>query len=199
MKINPQRHLELPWRVHGLAADFELLDVWELPIDDAPNLGRLFDLIKGADGDSSGIASALVRLRSMLGRWFGWDREVARAIPGCVETSVSERLSEEDRERSLVAPGTVEVHALGRLRHVYRLEQEALLEISNATIHALLHLSWARASRPRLAIYIKSRGVMSRIYMAMISPFRHLFVYPALVARVSEGWRATAGAERMSA
>lgn len=28
MKVDPARHKSRPWRVHSLAPDFELLDVW---------------------------------------------------------------------------------------------------------------------------------------------------------------------------
>jgi hypothetical protein len=189
MKIDPARHLDQPWRVHQLAADFELLDVWEFAIDDQPDLDHLFEVIRGGFlGSDDRVVSALVSLRAALGRWFGWDREVARPILGCVETSISERLTKEDRKLTSTTPGTIGASELEGLRHVYSFEREALLEISNATIHGLLHLSWPHSSRPRLAVYVKHRGVSSRIYMAMISPFRHLFVYPALVEHVARRW-----------
>ena len=32
MQIDAVKHLEQPWRVHALAHDFELLDVWRFPL-----------------------------------------------------------------------------------------------------------------------------------------------------------------------
>ncbi|MBI3557402.1 MAG: DUF2867 domain-containing protein [Deltaproteobacteria bacterium] len=59
--------------------------------------------------------------------------------------------------------------------------------MSNDTIHALIHLGWAGA-QPEMAVYIKTRGFMSRLYMAGISPFRHVVVYPALIRSVRRHW-----------
>jgi hypothetical protein len=75
---------------------------------------------------------------------------------------------------------------------VYLFADEALLEISNRTIHALLHLGWvdcdAGAKTVELAVYIKSRGRWSDAYMAVIQPFRHLFVYPPWIQRLTRRW-----------
>jgi ABC-type transport system involved in multi-copper enzyme maturation permease subunit len=39
-----------------------------------------------------------------------------------------------------------------------------------------------------LAVYVKSRGIFSRLYMAAIWPARHLLLYPALIRKVEEAW-----------
>jgi hypothetical protein len=74
---------------------------------------------------------------------------------------------------------------------VYVFDDEALYEFSNATIHGVLHMGFWVESDGRasgsLAVYIKSRGLMSRLYLAAIGPFRTLFVYPALVRAVEQG------------
>ena len=36
--------------------------------------------------------------------------------------------------------------------------------------------------RVSLAVYVKHRGLASRLYMAAIWPARHLFVYPAMIS-----------------
>jgi hypothetical protein len=66
---------------------------------------------------------------------------------------------------------------------VYRFDREALYEVSNDTVHALLHLGTVGTDF-ELAVYIKSRGAFTGLYMAAIKPFRHLIIYPRLIARV---------------
>lgn len=188
MKLDPQRHLDRTWRVHALAADFELLDVWSFPILADPADGETFDgffeLVRDNGMRCDGaIAEALFAIRARVGRWFGWDDPTARLpIPGCDEYSVVERLPPAERAATMVH---VE---LADLTVVYKLADEALLEISNDTIHALIHLSWVPHDEhfmtPRMAVYIKSRGLGSDLYMALISPFRHVFVYPAWLGRI---------------
>jgi hypothetical protein len=194
MKIDPAPHLEAPWRVHTLAPDFQLLDVWELPITGAPEdrFDRFFDLIaaQGVESESP-IARALFWIREKLGEIFRWDKVTERrAIPGCAETTLIDRLTAEDRARSSIVPGTPSGIEIGNVCFVYRFEEEALVEVSNATIHAMLHLSWARdaSGRARMAIYIKTRGIMSRWYMAAIEPFRQWFVYPAWTKTMIRAW-----------
>jgi hypothetical protein len=43
MKVDPARHRAQPWRVHTLAADYELLDVWQVPIEADPSRRETFD------------------------------------------------------------------------------------------------------------------------------------------------------------
>jgi Protein of unknown function (DUF2867) len=66
------------------------------------------------------------------------------------------------------------------LRTVYREPEEHLLRIENRTVTALLHLSVADR-RPRLAVYVRPRGWLGRIYLHAIEPFRRHLVYPALL------------------
>jgi hypothetical protein len=42
----------------------------------------------------------------------------------------------------------------------------------------------------RLAIYVKHRGVGSKIYMAVIKPFRYAVVYPAWIGAIQRRWKA---------
>ena len=73
---------------------------------------------------------------------------------------------------------------------MYRFDDEALYEVSNATVHALLHLGAVDGGDVELAVYIKSRGAFTRLYMAAIMPFRHLIIYPRLITRVERRLRA---------
>ncbi len=207
-------HRARPWRVHALAPDFELLDLWELPVDADPARGETFEaflrvfLTTGAAswpvyplrprglGDvlhllRLGAAGALFALRDVLGRVLGLDDDDGtRAIPGRSETRVRNRLDAGDRARDT---GILPPTWAGAFEKVYGFEDEALLEIANRTIHALLHLSWIEAPAGRrrvtLAVYVKSRGAGSRIYLALIKPFRHAVVYPAWITHVVRTWQ----------
>ena len=64
---------------------------------------------------------------------------------------------------------------------VYREPDEILSRIANRTVTAFLHVSLVEG-RPRLAVYVRPKGVLGRAYMALIDPFRRRVVYPALVA-----------------
>ncbi len=189
----PATHRARRFRVHALASDFTLLDTWAVPlVGEAGALPDFLRFMGTVDPAGSRLASWLFRLRFRLGEIFGWDAGCPLPIPDCREKSVAERLSEDDRQRHL--PCALPPSALGGASPtlVYRFENEALLEITNRTVHALLHLGWVDAGggkrRPELAIYVKLRGTSSRLYMALIAPFRHLVIYPAWMKALSREW-----------
>ncbi len=41
-----------------------------------------------------------------------------------------------------------------------------------------------------MAVYVKPRGAFGRAYMAMIKPFRHWVVYPAMMRQLERAWDA---------
>jgi len=128
---------------------------------------------------------ALFRLRFRIGAIFGWDRR----RPDWDGESYMSRLSPEDRARSLVAPGTPDGHFL----LLYRFEDEQLGELRNATVHGFVSLS----IRPSPGGYLAYLGVFVRpvhrftwLYMRAIAPFRHFFVYPAIIRKMQSAWAA---------
>ncbi|MEQ8458389.1 MAG: DUF2867 domain-containing protein [Sandaracinaceae bacterium] len=190
MRVDEETHRARPFRVHALARDFDLLDVWRFDVEGGPDgLARFCDqhersLITGELVDSR-VAAALFSLRLWLGRVFGWDEGAAQSIPGCTETSVRDRMPVEARAE----PGD------GMLfERVYRTDREALYEISNDTVHALMHFGWVERGDgrwgPEMAVYVKPRGWFGRAYMRVIDPLRHLVVYPALMRTVRRRWTA---------
>ncbi len=212
--ITVAAHRGRPWRVHTLAPDFELLDLWEVPLGADPAHGETFAeflRVFTTAGASTwpvyslrptsfadvvhltrvGGAMALIELRRVLGRIFALDGDRALPIPGRRENRVRARLDDADRARDL---GVLPDKVGGSFEPVYAFADEALLELANRTIHALLHLSWVETTPGRrsvvLAVYVKSRGWQSRAYMALIKPFRHLVVYPAWIAHVTRTWNA---------
>jgi hypothetical protein len=189
------------WYVDQLAADFQRIDVWPLPFtvdESATKMSAFLDffLETGLKPDSLAVR-ALYGLRFALGRVLAWDRhQLSLPIPGCSETSVSARLTASDRQRSHRSG----IHPLSlpnaQINVVYVFDDEGLLEISNDTIHALIGLRWQGPSgckRPEMAIYVKYRGVGSRFYMALITPFRHGMVYPSYMRALSTRWEQRSG------
>ena len=70
---------------------------------------------------------------------------------------------------------------------LYRTEDEYAAELSNRTVHAVLHLAWADQGgryQGQMAVYVKPRGLLGKGYMALIKPFRYLVVYPALMRQI---------------
>jgi hypothetical protein len=182
-----RQHLSAPYRVHALAPDFELLDVWRfhLGADARQDFAAFVASFWVAIAEIA--ASPLGRLRVWLGQRLGWDANPhERPIPGCVERSVAARLSSVDAAANRFTSATPSPFSAAAVRPIYLFEDEALYEISNETIHALLHLAWISGPAPsaRLAVYVKSRGLASRLYLAAIAPFRYAIVYPALIASV---------------
>ncbi len=190
MRITKEAHLAHPWRVQTLAADFELLDVWrfEVRLDSERDFDAFLDtyweVIHGIEH------SWLSRIRVAVGRALGWDDTPnSRPIPGCAERLLAERLDATDRARNRFPPDEPSPLPVAKVRQVYRFDDEVLYEVSNDTVHALMHVSCAAGASPELAIYIKSRGLLTRLYMAAIWPARYAIIYPSLMSQVERRWR----------
>jgi hypothetical protein len=122
----------------------------------------------------------LFGLRRLIGLAFGWDRPVR-------ESSNAPRLSEAQRRRSLVAPGTSE----GPFCLLYEFENESLGEIRNATVHAFACMALvprANGYRFYLGVYVEPVSWLTPLYMAAIEPFRRFIVYPSMLAQLRAGW-----------
>jgi hypothetical protein len=188
LRVDPSEFRELELRCHDLLADVPLHDVWRIPLEGGgPNRTMTHVLAVSPfrrAASSNPVVRGLFELRRGLGGLFGWDEK----RHDVAAESYLHRLGEEDRARSLVSPGSAE----GPFRMLFLFPAEAVAEIHNATVHAFL----AMALRPRAdgydlywAIYVKPVGRLTPFYMALIDPFRHLFVYPALIRQTQEEWR----------
>lgn len=80
---------------------------------------------------------------------------------------------------------------------LYRTDVESAAEISNRTVHAVMHLAWVDQGTGRyqgqMGVYVKPRGRFGAGYMALIAPFRHWVVYPALMRQIERAWDARTG------
>lgn len=202
MRIPNAVHESGPWRIHEVVPDFTLEDVWALPAEGtAEDFEDVPDLLRSVDpaNADSGAARFLWDLRDRLGGWFDLGRisEPAGAreakrlpIPGTTETSLTGRLPEDLR-------GTAAGTDFGSLpfEPLYRTGDEFAAEISNKTVHGVLHLAWAEKGQGRyqgqMAVYVKPRGRFGEAYMLAIKPFRYLIVYPALMRQIERDWNAS--------
>jgi Protein of unknown function (DUF2867) len=189
VRLPSSAHTSRSWRIHEIAGDFELEDVWALP---TPGGRDDFHLLveQTASGDPSRSASLPVRvlfaLRWTLGRLLGWDRPedgVGERVP-----TLRKRLPQDLRERGS-GPG---FDALP-FAPLYMTEDEWAAEIANRTMHGVLHLGWVPDGnggyRGQMAVLVKRNGVLGAAYMAAIRPFRHLIVYPQMLNAMERRWR----------
>ncbi len=202
-----KKHYSYPWIVHEIAQDFELLDVWEIPIlaDKTRNqdFSHLLRVMRSSAPGNAGsffsvrhlIARLLVALRVYLGEKFGLDRNLnTLPIPGSTEISLKERLSAEDLKKSQANPIGEGAQTEDIWKTVYVYENEMLTEHSNDTVHALMHLGWVHKygnyHTAQLAVYAKPRGNFGEFYMKLIMPFRRVIVYPTMMEEVKKRWDA---------
>jgi len=197
-RIDTADHHDPTWHIHDVAGDFKLLDAWRLPVAGAvekfPELIRLFLSLDLGDDEGSRASKFLFAVRYRLGELMGWDDEVLTLpIPGCTETSLRERLPAE-------LQGTWEAvdDSQSEFQIVYETGNEAVVELSNSTVHAVVHFaSIVNGERfvAQMGIYVKNRGRLGQLYMPAIAPFRHYIVYPALMRRLESAWQQRVGVQ----
>jgi hypothetical protein len=202
-QVSTQEFKRLPLRVHAFLAGVPLHDVWcidLLPWRAGVTLDEFLRTAGNCTLDTCGCSnssalftpSLLVRMlldiRFFVGRMFGWDNEPATIV------TLATRLTDADRSRSLIAPGTRD----GFFRVVYRFENEQLLELINRTAHAAALsalVETATAYRFYFAVYVRNVSRFTPFYMALIDPFRKLIVYPSLLHGVRARWDQAFGAD----
>jgi Protein of unknown function (DUF2867) len=183
-------HTSLPWRIHELTRDFRLEDVWALPTpgarDDFPRLVQLMSSFDPALGSSRAVR-ALMAIRWKLGELLGLDRPEAGL--GSRVPSLRDRLPEDLRD----AQAGRDSDELP-FTPLYLTDDEWALEIANKTVHGVLHVGWVPQGdgghRGQIAVLVKRNGLLGAAYMAAITPFRHLIVYPLMMRDIEQKWRA---------
>lgn len=203
MQISNSTHRSGPWRIHEIAPDFTLLDVWALPASGGPgDFPELLEVMTSIDPSTDGPVPArmLWWLRDQLGKWFGLGRTTLStdhtkddeilSIPGAEESTLADRLPDDLIDTvppESFRPGTP-------FTPLYLTDNESAAEISNATVHGVMHLVWADQGdgqyRGQMAVYVKPRGRFGDAYMALIGPFRHRIVYPAMMRQIEMAWAA---------
>ncbi|WUH98478.1 DUF2867 domain-containing protein [Spirillospora sp. NBC_00431] len=189
MKVAPIEHTSRPWRIHEIAHDFDLEDVWALPTPGGPGDFELLTAeltTAGRPGDgTTGIPRLLWSTRWKLGELLGWDRDDA-GLRARVPT-LRDRLPDDLRDAPKPRLGQLPFSSL------YKLDNEFAAEMANATMHGVLHLSWVEDGNGgyhgQMAVLVKPNGLFGRLYMAAIKPFRYLFIYPALMRSYERYWQ----------
>lgn len=184
--LDTAEHAARPWRIHEIAKDFHVLDVWALPTpggpDDFPQLVRLMATFDPAE--TSPVVRALFSIRWTLGRVFGLDGQDSGL--GTRVASLRDRLPTDLTE----TPTDFDTHLFTPL---YVTDDEFAMEIANQTVHGILHIGWvpdgAGGYRGQMAVLVKPNGVLGVAYLAAIAPFRHFVVYPLMMRDVGRAWR----------
>jgi hypothetical protein len=192
MRLPNAAHETRPWRIREIAPDFRVEDVWALPVyggaGDFPALLGVMATLHPAHEGSPAIR-VLFGVRRRLGSWFGWDDAVGQLpIPGQEEVSLTSRLPEDLRGTTVGLD-----FGSGPFAPVYRTDTEFAAELSNQTVHGVMHLAWVDRGEGRyqgqMAVYVKPRGRLGTRYMTLIAPFRHWVVYPALMRQIERAWK----------
>ncbi|MGH3350125.1 MAG: DUF2867 domain-containing protein [Nocardioides sp.] len=179
-----------PWRIHEIADDFDLEDVWALPVqggaDDFPRFVEA--LMDGDDRDFPAAYRLLFAVRWALGRALGTDKD-EHGLEQRVEP-LAGRLPDDLRDHP--APE----HDSSPFRPLYLTDREYAAEIANRTMHGVLHIGWVEDEASpdgfsaQLSVLVRPNGLLGDAYMAFIKPFRYLFVYPALLRTAGRRWDA---------
>jgi Protein of unknown function (DUF2867) len=189
MRLPTAAHTQYPWRIHEVAPDFELEDVWALPTPGGPgDFSRLVQ--QTASFNPSRSSNCAVRLlfaiRWRLGELLGWDD--AKAGLDFRAPTLRDRLPPDLRN----APGPRFRGA--PFQSLYLTDDEWAAEIANRTMHGILHLGWVPDGdgyRGQMAVLVKRNGLLGAAYMSAIRPFRHFIVYPATMREIERAWRRT--------
>ncbi|HEX2233852.1 MAG TPA: DUF2867 domain-containing protein [Thermoleophilaceae bacterium] len=190
MRLPSSAHTSRSWRIHEIAPDFRLEDVWALPTpggrDDFP---ALVEAIAASDPEQTSPrpARALWAIRWKVGELLGWDDPEAGL--GSRWPTLRDRLPPDLRD----APPGPEFDTLP-FSSLYLLEHEWAAEIANKTVHAVMHIGWVPGRtggyRGQMAVLVKPNGRFGSAYMAAIRPFRHLIVYPPVMRQLERDWQA---------
>ncbi|UUY48499.1 DUF2867 domain-containing protein [Streptomyces yangpuensis] len=189
MRLRSTAHTSRPWRIHEIAGDFRIEDVWALPTPGGPDdLARLVRQFAEGTGDPvpSPVGRALFAIRWKLGALLGWDKPEGglRSRVPTLRDRLPADLREGERGPDLAAvPFT----------SVYQTHDEWAAEMANRTMHGVMHIGWVPdgngGHRGQMTVLVKPNGFLGAAYMLAIKPFRYLGVYPALLRSIGAEWR----------
>jgi hypothetical protein len=183
-------HTSRSWRIHEIARDFRLEDVWQLPTRGGPgDFRRLVALFAALDPvrSSSRAVRTLFAIRLKIGKLLRWDdRERA---PDSGVATLRDRLPEDLREGP-----TGPYSSTLPYNPLYLTADEWAAEVVSRTVDGVLHLGWVEDQNGdhcgQMAVLVKPHGLLGTVYMAAIAPFRYAIVYPRLMREMDRAWRA---------
>jgi Protein of unknown function (DUF2867) len=190
MRLPDTAHTSRPWRIHEVAPDFRVLDVWALPTPGGPDdFPRLVQLAVSLDParSASRASRALFAIRWKVGELLHWDD--ADAGLGARVPTLRDRLPADLRD----GPSGPDPTALP-FTPLFMTDDEFAAEVANRTVHGMLHLGWVPEEtggyRGQMAVLVKPNGLLGEAYLTAIAPFRHLIVYPRLLGEIGRAWQA---------
>ncbi|MFF0275600.1 DUF2867 domain-containing protein [Streptomyces sp. NPDC004330] len=190
LRLPTTAHTSRPWRIHEIAADFGVEDVWVLPTPGGPDdlhllVRQMADGRKGLDGGNP-VGRFLFAVRWKLGALLGWDTPDS-GVGGRVAT-LRDRLPDDLRE----GPRGPDL-GTAPFTSVFQTHDEWAAECANKTMHGVMHIGWVPDGnggyRGQMAVLVKPNGRLGSLYMLGIKPFRYLGVYPALMRSIGRQWR----------
>lgn len=187
MRISAKEFQALDLEVHSFLVGVSLHDVSAIDLPGGGPDRTVSDVRALLSPENMVKSNILVRvlfsLRSLLGQVFGWDRTAHTHA----EESYAQHLTDSQRVRSLVDPGTFE----GHFQLLYVFPREVLSEVRNATVHAFSCMALCRTTsgyRLYWAIYVRNVSRLTPVYMALIEPFRRFIVYPSILRQLRAAW-----------
>ncbi|MBQ0864628.1 MULTISPECIES: DUF2867 domain-containing protein [Streptomyces] len=196
MRLPRTAHTRHPWRIHEIAPDFRVEDVWRIPTPGGPDdFAHLVDqMANGADAHlSTAVSRFLFAARWKLGALLGWDDPESGL--GTRVPTLRDRLPADLRE----APRGPDLKGVPvPFTSVYQTHDEWAAELANHTMQGVMHVGWVPDSRApggyrgQLTVLVKPNGTLGTLYMAGIKPFRYLGVYQQMLLTIGRQWRASA-------
>ncbi|MEV0298627.1 DUF2867 domain-containing protein [Nocardia sp. NPDC050710] len=190
MRIPNSVYTAQPWRIHEIAPDFTVEDVWALPTPggpgELPRLVRLFATRDEDAGEAPGIYRILFAIRWKLGGLLGWDKPDTGV--GTRVRTLRDRLPDDLRD----GPRGPDPDSVP-FTSIYQTDTEWAAEMANSTVHGVMHITWvpdgSGGYHGQMAVLVKPNGVFGKAYMAAILPFRYILVYPALMRMIGRSWK----------
>ncbi|MFI8391483.1 DUF2867 domain-containing protein [Streptomyces sp. NPDC085540] len=190
MRLPNAAHTAQPWRIHDVASDFTVEDVWALPTPGGPDgLAKLVGQMTSGDGarPANPAVRALFEIRWKLGAVLGWDKPeagIGKRVP-----SLRDRLPKD----LLEGPRGADFRA-APFKGVYQTHDEYVAEMANQTVHVLMHVGWVKDKtgdgyHGQMAALVKPNGQFGKVYMAGIKPIRYAIVYPKLMRSIERRWQ----------
>ena len=160
MRLSPEAHRSRPWRIHEIAPDFEVEDVWALPTPGgAGDFPRLVAMATALDASHS--SSSVVRVLLPA------DLRGAPPPPGFDALPFDPLYLLDDEFAAEAANATM-----------------------HGVLHLGWVPAPGGGYRGQLAVLVKRNGRLGGAYMAAIRPFRHLIVYPTMTREFARTWEA---------
>ncbi|WP_405533238.1 DUF2867 domain-containing protein [Streptomyces avidinii] len=194
MRLPRTDHTDRPWRIHEIADDFTVEDVWALPTPGGPDdlallVGQFAEGMKGGVSGDGFVSRMLFAVRWKLGALLGWDKPDSDT--GVRRPCLLDRLPADLRD----GPRGPDLGS-SPFTSLYQRKDEWAAEMANKTVQAVMHIGWvpdgSGGYRGQMAVLVKPNGLLGSLYMAAIKPFRYLGVYPALIRSIGREWEANA-------